>query len=56
VRSPGADTGLARAVRREFSRIGAHGPMPYALAISGGVVWRLLNQVMECYSATPCSF
>jgi prepilin peptidase CpaA len=41
--------------RRYPDRIKAHKPLPYALAILGGVTAYILSEVFQCFNATPCS-
>lgn len=40
---------------RERLRIAARGPMPYTVAVLGGVVIRLVSEAIQCLSATSCS-
>ena len=44
-------SGLARLVRNERARIIAGEPMPYALAVSGGVASYLIRELAQCFSA-----
>jgi len=46
--------GLAAVFDRETARIRAHEPMPYAVAVLGGVVWQTVTEVMRCWPATSC--
>ena len=41
--------------RREKSRIARGFPMPYALAVLGGVTVHLIRELPPCFSATSCS-
>lgn len=43
-------------VSNECARIAAGGPMPYALAILGGVAITLAGELSRCLSANFCSF
>ncbi len=43
-------------VSNERARIAAGGPMPYALAIVGGVAITLAGELSRCLSANFCSF
>lgn len=52
-----SQTGLVpRWVSVERERIAAGGPMPYALAISGGVVSLIAGELSQCLPANFCSF
>ena len=42
-------------LRREGSRIARGYPVPYALAVLGGVTIHLMRELPPCFSATPCS-
>jgi prepilin peptidase CpaA len=42
-------------LRREGSRIARGYPMPYALAVLGGVTIHLIRELPPCFSATSCS-
>jgi prepilin peptidase CpaA len=42
-------------LRREGSRIARGFPMPYALAVLGGVTIHLIRELPSCFSATSCS-
>jgi prepilin peptidase CpaA len=42
-------------LRREGSRIARGYPIPYALAVLGGVTIHLMRELPPCFSATPCS-
>ncbi len=42
-------------LRREGSRIARGYPMPYALAVLGGVAIHLMRELPPCFSATSCS-
>ena len=53
--SPTARRGLAAVVSTERGRILAGGPMPYALAIFGGVCVYAANEVGSCSFAFSCS-
>ena len=46
---------LGRLVRREYARIEAGEPMPYGLAILGGVVCYVARELPQCLSAISCS-
>ena len=48
-------TGFAVAMNAERHRIAAGGPMPYALAIFGGVCVYAANEIVSCSSALSCS-
>jgi prepilin peptidase CpaA len=54
-----ADTGQLGAfrkwLRREGSRIARGYPLPYALAVLGGVTVHLIRELPPCFSATSCS-
>ena len=39
----------------ERMRIAAGEPMPYALAVLGGVIFRIVSEAIQCLSATSCS-
>jgi prepilin peptidase CpaA len=43
-------------LRQECLRISAGEPMPYALAVLGGVLCFILSEVLECSFAISCSF
>lgn len=47
--------GLEHLLRGERRRIAAGEPMPYALAVLGGVVYRIISEAIPCLSATSCS-
>ncbi len=51
--SPNA-SGFAVAMSAERRRIAAGGPMPYALAIFGGVCLYVANESLSCSSASSC--
>lgn len=51
-RPPGGFQGL---LTRERTRIAAGEPMPYALAVLGGVAGYIAGVVPQCLSATSCS-
>jgi prepilin peptidase CpaA len=42
-------------LRREGSRIARGYPVPYALAVFGGVAVHLIRELPPCFSATSCS-
>jgi prepilin peptidase CpaA len=47
--------GLEHLLSGERMRIAAGEPMPYALAVLGGVVYRIVSEAIQCLSATSCS-
>lgn len=48
--------GLENLLRSERRRIVAGEPMPYALAVVGGVIYRIVSEAIPCLFATSCSF
>ncbi len=52
-RSGGAEP--ARWSQAEYARIAAGSPVPYALAVLGGVVSYILGELPKCFSAISCS-
>ncbi len=48
-------SGWGRLLDRERMRIVADEPMPYAVAILGGVLFWFVNEAVQCLSATSCS-
>jgi prepilin peptidase CpaA len=46
---------LQRLVEREGIRIASGEPMPYALAVFGGLVSYIARELPHCFSATSCS-
>jgi prepilin peptidase CpaA len=46
--------GLAGILDREHARILAKEPMPYALAVLGGVVYQTASEAVRCWPATYC--
>jgi len=50
----GATWGLGHLFSGERARIAAGEPMPYALAILGGVLYRIVSEATQCFSATSC--
>ena len=51
----GPRSGLAMIFRTERDRIAAGSPMPYAVAILGGVCIHLGNEFVPCWRALSCS-
>ncbi len=47
--------GLEHLLSGERMRIVAGEPMPYALAVLGGVIYRIVSEAIQCLSATSCS-
>lgn len=47
--------GLERLLSGERMRIVAGEPMPYALAVLGGVIYLIVSEAIQCLSATSCS-
>jgi prepilin peptidase CpaA len=47
--------GLEHLLSGERMRIAAGEPMPYALAVLGGVIYRIVSEAIQCLSATSCS-
>jgi prepilin peptidase CpaA len=45
---------LQRLLRGERRRIAGGEPMPYALAVLGGVIYRIISEAVQCLSATFC--
>jgi prepilin peptidase CpaA len=55
VQSPGIPRpGLAGILDREHARILAKEPMPYALAVLGGVAYQTASEAVRCWPATYC--
>lgn len=50
-----AKTGLAGVVGRERARILTHEPMPYGVAVLGGVLYFIAIKAIQCWPATYCS-
>ena len=50
-----ADAEPARWVKSEYARIAAGSPVPYALAVLGGVGSYILGELPKCFSAISCS-
>ena len=48
--------GFENLLRGERRRIAAGEPMPYALAVVGGVIYRIVSEAIPCLFATSCSF
>jgi prepilin peptidase CpaA len=48
-------SGFSKWARREGIRIAAGYPMPYALAVLGGVASYIIRELPQCLSATSCS-
>jgi prepilin peptidase CpaA len=46
---------LGHLLSGERARIAAGEPMPYALAVLGGVIYRIVSEAIQCLSATSCS-
>ncbi len=46
---------LGHLLNGERTRIAAGEPMPYALAVLGGVIYRIVSEAIQCLSATSCS-
>jgi prepilin peptidase CpaA len=63
IAAPQADSGpldrpasrLKSLVERERIRIASGEPMPYALAVFGGLVSYIARELPQCFSATSCS-
>ncbi len=53
--SGGQTNAFRKWLRREGSRIARGYPVPYALAILGGVAVHLIRELPPCFSATSCS-
>jgi prepilin peptidase CpaA len=47
--------GFEHLLRGERMRIAAGEPMPYALAVLGGVIYLIVSEAIQCLSATFCS-
>lgn len=52
--SPDTAWGLEHLLNGERMRIAAGEPMPYALAVLGGVIYQIVSEVIQCSSATSC--
>lgn len=49
------ENGLVRMIKTERARIAAGDPMPYALAVAGGVGIYIAREFFQCYYAMSCS-
>ena len=47
--------GFEHLLSGERMRIAAGEPMPYALAVLGGVIYRIVSEAIQCLSGTFCS-
>ncbi|MGO9545944.1 MAG: prepilin peptidase [Rhodomicrobium sp.] len=55
LRKIGSKSAFRKWVRREGTRVASGYPMPYALAVLGGVAVHIIRELPQCLSATSCS-